>query len=148
RIRAKTSCATELVPYAGTFVTTMFWRFACSTSTTLYPVASTPMYFSDGSDLSTESVNGVLLVSRISASFDLSYTSSGAVRSNTCQSTPAGSASHERSPGFNVYPSRTTSFICRYQMGVSVSSFDLVLPLLSVQSSDQKQIYMTILPRR
>src|SRR5581483_10824658 len=89
----------------------MFWRSACSTSTTLYPVASTPMYFNDGSDLSAELVSGVLLVSKISASLDLSYNSSGVVRSNTWHVTPEGSPSHERSPGLSVYPSKTTNLI-------------------------------------
>ena len=63
--------------------TTIPRAFAASTSTTLYPVASTPMYRSFGNFSSTYPGSAVLFVKTISASAARASASSARVRSYT-----------------------------------------------------------------
>ena len=104
-------CAADAVLSAGMLVTTIPLSRAASTSTTLYPVAKTPMYFNCGSACMASAVITVLLVSNASASAARSNNSSGAVRSYTLHSPNFSNPSHERSPGLAAYPSSTTIFI-------------------------------------
>ena len=81
RICANTICATEAVLYAGMLVTMMPRSFAAAVSTTLYPVASTPIYFSSGRAAMWSALMITLFVRITSAPAARSNTSSGAVRS-------------------------------------------------------------------
>ena len=78
---ANTIWATEAVLYEGMLVTTIPRSLAATVSTTLYPVANTPIYFNSGSAAMCSALMITLLVRSTSAPAARSNTSSGAVRS-------------------------------------------------------------------
>ncbi len=102
--------------------TIIFFCFAASVSIILYPVASTPIYFNWPSRSIVSLLTGTLLVKIISASFILSTISDGVRFFHAQSDSPIlFNSFHERSPGFNVYPSSTTIFI--FIMILNIISF-------------------------
>src|ERR1035437_4503807 len=84
---------------------------AAARSTTLVPVASTPMYFSRGRFWMVPAVSAALLVKRMSASAARRSSSVGGGRSKMAHGPRDWRSSQLRSPGFRVKPSRTTRFM-------------------------------------
>src|ERR1035438_8384534 len=84
---------------------------AAARSTTLVPVASTPMYLRLGRFRMSAPASSVLLVRRISAAAARSASAAGGVRSYIAQGPRDLSSSQLRSPGLRVNPSRTTMFM-------------------------------------